>query len=127
MKTFMHVLIALALASAGVAVTRMVLHGPSHMGFASLFFAGSAIVTCFYMLARPVPMRRQIQFTGNNFYEVLRFLGRSGLLEEGLNDLLNTDRPVVPTKSGDIVAVPGDWISTTDTEGCFSVEHDGGQ
>lgn len=51
-----------------------------------------------------------LQFTGNNCYDVLRFIGREGLLSEGLNDIQQTDCPVIPTLEGDLTASPGDWI-----------------
>lgn len=51
-----------------------------------------------------------MQFTGSNCYDVLRFIGRDNLLREGLNELQQTDSPVIPTLEGHMTASPGDWI-----------------
>lgn len=49
-------------------------------------------------------------FTGSNCYDCLRFIGRENLLQDGLNFLQQTDKPVIPTMEGEMTASPGDWI-----------------
>jgi hypothetical protein len=49
-----------------------------------------------------------VQFTGKNAFEVWRFMGRMDLVDN--LDVQNTDRPVIETLEGNLVASPGDWI-----------------
>ncbi|MBB3745004.1 hypothetical protein FHX10_004541 [Rhizobium sp. BK591] len=50
-----------------------------------------------------------LQFNGSNFFEVLRFIGRSQEIVD--NEMLHTtDHPVIPTLEGEMTARPGDWI-----------------
>lgn len=51
-----------------------------------------------------------MQFTGDNCYDVLRFIGRANLLLQGLNELKQTDCPIIHTLEGDMRTTPGDWI-----------------
>lgn len=61
--------------------------------------------------ARKKPVEIEfLQFTGQNNFDVLRFIGRGSLLEQGLNDLLPTDCPVIPTLEGNMSTSPGDYI-----------------
>lgn len=49
-----------------------------------------------------------IQFTGNNCFEILKFMGRANNIWEA--DLNPTDHPTIYTLEGDMSTSPGDWI-----------------
>lgn len=51
-----------------------------------------------------------MQFTGHNCYDILRFTNRGDLLLAGLNELKQTDHPIIETLEGNMEAKPGDWI-----------------
>lgn len=49
-----------------------------------------------------------IQFTGNNCFDVLRFMDRTPDIFDG--DLNQTDCPSIHTLEGTVTTSPGDWI-----------------
>jgi len=49
-----------------------------------------------------------IQYTGENCFDVLRFMGRQNEIWEC--DLLQTDAPVINTLEGNLYTSSGDWI-----------------
>ena len=49
-----------------------------------------------------------VQFTGENAFEVWRFMGESRLVTN--TELHHTDSPVIHTLEGQLVASPGDWV-----------------
>lgn len=58
---------------------------------------------------RPIVVEA-MQFTGKNCYDILKFIGRTELLLTGLNEIHQTDCPVIPTLEGNMNTTPGDWI-----------------
>jgi hypothetical protein len=51
-----------------------------------------------------------VQFTGQNCYQILQFVGRERELQSGICEISPTDQPVIPNPRGDMVASPGDWV-----------------
>lgn len=52
-------------------------------------------------------MSARIQFTGRNSYEVLRFVGKGRYI---VAECSTTDHPYIPTRDGEKVARPGQWV-----------------
>ena len=55
-----------------------------------------------------ITRKQAIQFTGDNCFEVLRFMGRESDIWEA--ELQQSDCPTIHTLEGDMNTSPGDWI-----------------
>ncbi len=50
-----------------------------------------------------------LQFTGNNFFEIAKFIGHGEEILSNL-DLHDTDAPVIRTLEGSMATSIGDWV-----------------